>query len=323
MCGRYLTFRPPTTEIWGYAPTRGAAPEQIRFRQRWGKATIANQAAKPRISSLARVLISLAVATTTVFVTLNSSANEPTNDVGPMLESQTADYSKFQHDDPNHSRLPCLLCHRRETNSPRPSLPGSNGHLPCAGCHTQQFANSSGPMCTICHTDSQSGKLKSFPRLSSFNMKFDHARHRNVNCATCHKPARAGVAFSIPAGFSAHITCFGCHTPNAKSGEQNISSCGTCHQSGRHVRTPETAQAFRVGFSHAKHDRSDGLSCNDCHRVRAGVARRLQVSAPQPLNHHASPGAFSCMSCHNGKRAFGGDDFSVCKRCHTGTAWRF
>jgi hypothetical protein len=29
------------------------------------------------------------------------------------------------------------------------------------------------------------------------------------------------------------------------------------------------------------------------------------------------------MTCHDGKRAFGDDDFTVCKRCHTGTAWRF
>jgi hypothetical protein len=29
------------------------------------------------------------------------------------------------------------------------------------------------------------------------------------------------------------------------------------------------------------------------------------------------------MSCHNGKRAFGGDDFSVCNRCHKGSAWHF
>jgi hypothetical protein len=29
------------------------------------------------------------------------------------------------------------------------------------------------------------------------------------------------------------------------------------------------------------------------------------------------------MSCHNGKRAFGGDDFSVCKRCHNGKKWQF
>ena len=191
--------------------------------------------------------------------------------------NQASDYSKFQHSNPNHSRLPCLLCHRRETNAPRPTLPGSNEHLPCAGCHAQQFANSSGPMCTICHTDAQEGRLKPFPRLSSFNMKFDHARHMrmgNVNCATCHRPSRGGVALSIPAGFNAHTTCFRCHTPNAKSGDKNISSCGVCHQPGRHVRTRETAAAFRVGFSHAKHDKSEGLSCNECHRVRAGVARQ-------------------------------------------------
>jgi c(7)-type cytochrome triheme protein len=268
-------------------------------------------------------LIVLALTVVVITRVISASESAPATPETESPEQQERDYSKFKHDDPNHSRLPCLLCHRRETNSPLPTLPGSNGHLPCAGCHAQLFANSSGPMCTICHTDSQSGKLKSFPRLSSFNVTFDHARHRNVNCAICHKPARAGVAFSIPASFSAHTTCFGCHTPSAKSGEQNISSCGTCHQPGRHVRTRETAQAFRVGFSHAKHNKSEGLSCNECHRLRAEVVRGLQVSAPQPLNHHASPSAFSCMSCHNGKRAFGGDNFSACKRCHTGNAWRF
>jgi len=243
-----------------------------------------------------------------------------------ISQPQERDYSKFKHDNPNHSRLPCLLCHRRETNSAQPTLPGSDGHLPCAGCHAQQFANSSGPMCTICHTDVQAGKLKAFPRLSSFNMKFDHARHMqmgNVTCNSCHRPSRGGVALSIQAGFSAHTTCFRCHTQNAKSGDQNISSCGVCHQPGRHVRMREMAAAFRVGFSHAEHDKSEGLSCNECHRIRAGVARRLQVSAPQPLNHHAAPAAFSCMSCHNGKRAFGGDDFSTCKRCHTRNTWHF
>ena len=244
----------------------------------------------------------------------------------PEPQQSVTDYSRFKHSNPQHARLPCSLCHRRENNSARPSLPGKSEHAPCAGCHAQQFANSSGPMCTICHTDTQSGKVKSFPRLSSFNLKFDHGRHvrmRNANCATCHQPLRGGVALSIPAGFSAHTTCFGCHTANAKSGEQDISSCGVCHQPGRHGRMPTTAAAFRVGFSHAKHDRSEELNCNECHRVRAGVSRQLQVSAPQPLNHHASPGAFSCMSCHNGKRAFGGDDFSVCKRCHAGNAWHF
>jgi c(7)-type cytochrome triheme protein len=233
------------------------------------------------------------------------------------------DYSRFQHSSRNHSRLPCLLCHRRETNTPIPKRPGASGHLPCAGCHAQQFSSSDSPMCTICHTDVKSGATKAFPRLRSFRMRFDHSRHVNmssVSCATCHKPARGGVAFSIPAGFNAHTTCYRCHTPRAQSGGRDISSCGTCHQLGGYSRTPEFAPAFRVGFNHAKHQK---VTCNECHQVRAGMPQRRQVSAPEPLNHHATGRALSCMSCHNGKRAFGGDDFSVCKRCHTGAAWRF
>lgn len=231
------------------------------------------------------------------------------------------DYSKFLHSTRNHSRLPCLLCHRRETNA-IPKRPGGSGHLPCAGCHAQQFATS-GPICTICHTDVKSGALKSFPRLRSFRVKFDHSRHvgmGNVSCMTCHRPSRGGVALSIPAGFNAHTTCYQCHSPRAQSGGRDISSCGTCHQLGGYSRTPVFAQAFRVGFSHAKHQKT---SCAECHQVRAGMPQRRQVTAPEPLNHHATGKGQSCMTCHDGKRSFGGNDFTVCKRCHTGNAWRF
>lgn len=236
------------------------------------------------------------------------------------------DYSRFLHSNGNHSRLPCLLCHRRENNSARPAIPGSPNHLPCAGCHVKQFADSGNAICSICHSSPRSGALKPFPGLNSFSMRFDHARHARTGaagCATCHRPSRGGVAMTIPAGFNAHVTCFQCHGPEAKFGDRQVSSCGVCHESGHYVRTREMAAAFRVGFSHAKHNKDEGLSCNDCHRVRAGAAQRIQVTAPQPLNHHASPGALSCMSCHNGKRAFGGDDFSVCTRCHTRTTWHF
>ena len=243
-----------------------------------------------------------------------------------MQVPENGDYSKFQHTTANHARLPCLLCHRREGNSARPAMPGSSNHLPCAGCHVKQFADSTNAICTICHSNVQSGTLKPFPRLRSFNMRFDHVRHGKmggVDCATCHRPSRAGVAMTIPAGFNAHVTCYRCHGPDAKSGERQISSCGVCHELGRRVRAPEMAPAFRLGFSHAKHNQDEGLNCNNCHRARTVVAQRFQVTAPQPLNHHASPGALSCMSCHNGKRAFGGDDFSACKRCHTLDTWHF
>jgi len=248
----------------------------------------------------------------------------------PMMTQQqmrvpdSGDYTKFRHDAAYHGRLPCALCHRRDNNSARPTLPGGANHAPCAGCHVKQFADSSNPICTICHTNAQSGALKGFPRLSSFSMRFDHARHgRTSNCSTCHRPSRGGVALSIPVGFSAHTTCYQCHGAGAKFGDRDIASCGVCHQPGRPSRLSQAAPAFLVGFSHAKHRQPAGLTCNKCHQVRTTASLRQQVSSPQPLNHHASGKAFSCMSCHDGKRAFGGDDFSVCSRCHQGPAWRF
>jgi c(7)-type cytochrome triheme protein len=264
----------------------------------------------------------------TFFTVLNSRASEsmpvfPMPDQGQMQMPEGLDYGKFLHTNQNHSRLPCLLCHRREDNSPRPKLPGASGHLPCAGCHTQQFSNSQGPICTICHTDAKSGVLKPFPRLQSFRMKFDHSRHLgmgSVGCSTCHRPARGGVALSIPAGFNAHATCYRCHTPRAQSSGRDISSCGTCHQLGGYSRTAESAPAFRVSFNHSKHLK---VNCSECHQVRAGMPQKRQVTAPAPLNHHATGQGRSCMTCHDGKRAFGGDDFTVCKRCHTGATWHF
>lgn len=238
----------------------------------------------------------------------------------------TGDYSKFPHANPMHSRLPCLLCHRREGTSTRPAMPGGNGHAPCLGCHSQQFGNSENPVCTICHTDVKSGALKAFPPMKSFRMTFDHARHLGmgqVNCGTCHQPARGGAALTIPSGFNAHAVCYRCHGPQAKSNGRDISSCGTCHRLGSYSRTPTSAPAFRLGFSHAKHDGPARLECKECHSVKAGLSQRRQVTTPEAANHHASGKTLSCQTCHNGTRAFGGDDFSACKRCHTGTAWRF
>jgi len=339
MWGRSPTFRPGLSKPYrGCAPTRGIAPKQKESRARWGIATTAHQAAKPQrnfpgLPTQSRVFVFAFVSVVivlTLFTVFNLRASGSVRDSSASLGQQEQmqfpeglDYSKFLHSSRNHSRLPCLLCHRRESNSPVPKRPGGSGHLPCAGCHAQQFASSESPLCTICHTDVKSGALKSFPRLKSFRVNFDHSRHLKmgqVNCATCHRPSRGGVAMSIPAGFNAHTTCYRCHTPRAQANGRDISSCGTCHKLGGYSRTPQFSQAFRVSFSHAKHQK---LTCNECHQVRAGMPQRRQVTAPEPLNHHATGRAQSCMTCHDGKRAFGGDDFAVCKRCHTGAAWHF
>ena len=187
------------------------------------------------------------------------------------------------------------------------------------------------PICTICHTNVESANppVKGFPSLKSFNVRFDHAQHTTgagrpeSGCASCHAPARRGVALTIPAGLSAHQNCYQCHTPGAQVGGRDISSCGACHAQGRYARTPADSRAFRVSFSHATHGPRQGLSCAECHTVRAGLPQSRQVSSPAPSQHFGAGRAQSCMTCHNNRRAFGGDDFADCKRCHKGQTFRF
>jgi c(7)-type cytochrome triheme protein len=235
-------------------------------------------------------------------------------------EVQDKDYSRFTHSNQFHSRLPCLVCHRRDDNSSRIGFPGKINHLPCAGCHALQLADQSSPICTICHTNPQTGAMKRFPPLRSFGARFNHSRHTRVNCVTCHKSQGRGIAQSIPSGPSAHLTCFQCHTAKAAT---SMSSCSVCHQPGRLVRTSESAKAFRVGFSHAKHAGSRNMRCNTCHTIKAGAARGRQVTLPLASMHFASQQSQSCGGCHNGKRAFGPDDFVNCKRCHQNNTFKF
>ena len=236
---------------------------------------------------------------------------------GSEPTTQDKDYSKFTHTNGFHSRLPCLLCHRRDDNSPQIKFPGRSGHLPCAGCHALQFSDNTSPMCTICHTDTG---MKRFPSLKTFSARFDHGRHTRVNCSVCHKTASRGVALSIPSGGAAHSTCFQCHSSSAASA---MSSCNVCHQPGRPNWTSATSKAFSRSFSHSRHTIGAKLSCTNCHSIQAGAARGRQVSAPLVSMHFAPSRSLSCGGCHDGTKAFGPNDFSNCKRCHQGNTFRF
>lgn len=327
MSNRPHRFKASLRNLRGFCDSAVRTASDIHRRDA-EHAEVAQRVARSRCLFLSCVVVAvlglgLTVLTFLLPRTAASALSESTIQQQRMQFPENLDYSRYSHSSQYHARLPCLLCHRRETNDSRPNMPGANEHLPCKGCHVQQFAAADGPICTICHTDSKSGALKSFPRMKSFRAKFDHSVHTRTagaTCATCHRPSRGGVALSIPAGFNAHNSCFQCHTPGAKSGDRDISSCSSCHELGSYSRTPEFAQAFRVNFSHSKHRQ---MRCNECHQVRAGMPQRRQVTSPAALNHHAVGRGQSCKTCHDGKRAFGGDDFSVCSRCHTGPAWRF
>jgi len=246
------------------------------------------------------------------FASSVKNADVPNEPAVGLTEPQN--YSRFRHDVSEHTRLPCLLCHKRDDNSPSMKF---SGHLPCAGCHVQQFADNKNPICSICHTETG---VKRFPPLRSFNVKFSHSMHgRQANCATCHKPSRRGVAFSIPAGVNGHVTCFQCHKPEAEIGGRNIGSCNVCHQTGRPPGNSDWARAFTVNFKHSEHGPSRKLNCASCHSAPPG----REMTAPLASMHFAPKGVKSCGACHDNSRAFGGTDFSDCKRCHEGGTFKF
>ncbi|MCM3902840.1 MAG: cytochrome c3 family protein [Pyrinomonadaceae bacterium] len=246
---------------------------------------------------------------------------------GPQL-----DYSAFIHSSQRHASLACTACHERGSdNSATPKFPG---HKACTNCHLAQFVTPAIPMCQICHTNVQSADppLKSFPSRfnDKFNVNFDHAEHmtgaarpRN-GCNGCHdKPLLRGAALSIPVGLNAHNGCYTCHTPSSKSNAgQEMASCGVCHDQKPFSRTSTNSRAFRFAFSHAKHGPRQRLACADCHSLTAGAPQSRQVSSPAAAEHFPL-GRMNCLTCHNGKRSFGGDlAFKDCRRCHTGQTFR-
>src|SRR5215213_2494082 len=121
-----------------------------------------------RALSLAVLCAGLLLFAAVLALDYRTSALTARAEPGPVLPAEAEqmemppglDFSKFGHTNPQHARLPCLLCHQRTDNSARPRRPG---HTPCAGCHAQQFADPASPICTICHTSPPSPALKGFP----------------------------------------------------------------------------------------------------------------------------------------------------------------
>ena len=249
-----------------------------------------------------------------------------------IVQDPQLDYSRFIHSSQRHASLACTSCHERSAdNSATPKFPG---HKACTNCHLAQFVTPAVPMCQICHVNVQSSDppLKSFPLRfnENFNVKFDHAQHmtgvarpRN-GCNGCHdKPLLRGAGLSIPVGLNAHNGCYTCHTPSSKSNAgREMASCGVCHDQKSFARTSTNSRAFRFAFSHVKHGPRQRLACVDCHSLTAGAPQSRQVSSPATAEHFPL-GRTNCLTCHNGKRAFGGDlAFKDCRRCHTGPSFR-
>ena len=244
----------------------------------------------------------------------------------PPVRASDSNFKAFAHDVPEHKQFNCVSCHRREGKSRELAY---TGHESCVGCHMNQFISNevtdqNRTFCSICHAklDTDDPPMKAFPAtfLEGFNMKFDHEAHtrgkgRPANgCAACHSQRDPGQ--TIPSGIGAHANCYGCHTAESK-----IGSCNVCHQLAPYRRTLPSQYGFKAIFRHSDHSR--GISCEECHSVRAGAPNSQQVTNIAILQHRTSPGN-NCLQCHNGRRAFTGNnplDVGSCTRCHKGAGF--
>ena len=236
------------------------------------------------------------------------------------VRASTKTFEAFSHKIPEHEQFACSSCHQREGRSLKMEYAG---HESCIGCHLNQFTDSDQVMCAICHKDTKlvPPTMNTFPVkfIEGFNMKFDHAAHDSgkgrppEGCSSCHESSGPGK--TIPAGFQAHTNCYACHTAESK-----IGSCTVCHQLAPYNRTLQSQYGFKAIFRHGDHTARQGVSCDECHSV---VAQSRQVTNISILEHRTSPGN-NCLQCHNGNRAFTGNnplDVGSCTRCHTGSGF--
>jgi c(7)-type cytochrome triheme protein len=234
----------------------------------------------------------------------------------PGTPTQIADSTKapgFGFDHNRHSGLSCTSCHNstggNNMSAPTVAMHTSAGSAQsCATCHngSRAFGANTFANCKSCH--------QQFAGARSFGVKFEHSDHAKANCATCHKSAGKGVSFSVPAGQNAHTTCFQCHSPTKQGTSQNNGYCFQCHQPGSGERMAAAPMFIAGNFSHTKHK---AMACNSCHSTKGG-----DISAPTVAMHKTAKGTQSCATCHNNQKAFG-EDFSNCKRCHTGENFKF
>ena len=241
------------------------------------------------------------------------------------IKASDSTFATFSHKVPEHKQFDCVSCHRREGKSKQLEYAG---HDSCVGCHLSQFTNpgEKPAMCAICHDkmDAVPPTTRAFPVkfLEGFNMKFDHAAHERgkgrpaQGCAACHSPSGNGQ--TIQSGIDTHNNCYTCHTPESK-----IGSCTVCHALAPYNRTLQSQYNFKAIFRHGDHSARQGVSCNECHSVTAGAPLGRQVSNITILEHRTSPGN-NCLQCHNGRRAFTGNnpfDVGSCTKCHKGSGF--
>ena len=149
------------------------------------------------------------------------------------------------------------------------------------------------------------------------HLRFDHAKHTQAACASCHASASASTraADSLSPDMTA---CATCHT-GATDQAPDMRRCGTCHVGSNTTEAgPITDQTSwraispqplitppprntSLKFSHAAHA---GSACTSCHGAAAApsMPSMAQCTSCHAADQPAAP-PYSCQTCHTGQLA--------------------
>ncbi len=129
-------------------------------------------------------------------------------------------------------------------------------------------------------------------------LAFNHAKHGNVACATCH----AGVETSAHATFPSGATCAKCHASPPRSVSQKDWDAIQRPNPARWL--PVTHLPDYVTFSHRRHVTLGGLDCKSCH---ADIGQRTAPPPRAPVRLKMD----ACLGCHQREGAS-----ADCAACH-------
>ncbi len=172
----------------------------------------------------------------------------------------------------SHAGVACKDCH-----APPPAPAKEVGPADCGSCH---HAGAQGRACTACHQPGQRGatsltvslKLSVWSAPRTRELEFDHRRHADLQCRTCHTDAPA---------FAARPDCGTCHAHHAGGAD-----CRVCHPS-----PPAGAHTA------AAHSGCAGAGCHSDPPVRSATVSRPECLLCHPDRVDHEPGKV-CARCH-------------------------
>ena len=215
-------------------------------------------------------------------------------ELGPTMYSMKSSFSHSKHATRGPAGAACATCHAALAKSNDQFLPRPTAATCAAsGCHDGAGGFAITEACTRCHVDPATAVVR-MPVV-----RYRHALHAKLPCATCHKVAGNEVTST------GHAACVGCHA--AEFGSPGPRICLACHSSiepWRHLvvdRLPPPASEFGADLAHGKHDRP----CAECHSLDTAT-HELRP----PRGHGA------CSGCHLATTG-PAPHLDDCAACHT------